>query len=88
MDETSLCALLERALVPEPPIGPVADPVHGDGPEQSLVESLPVGRAAVRPVGDQWPERLQYLGRRLEADRPRLHPSLAAACAITVRIRL
>ena len=25
MDETSLRALLERALVPEPPIGPVAD---------------------------------------------------------------
>src|SRR4051812_25252114 len=54
-------------------VGPVGDAVDRDGPEQLLVESLLVVRAAVRPVGDQRPERFEDLERRLEADRARLH---------------
>src|SRR5947207_15723734 len=45
-------------------VGPVGDAVDGDGPEQLLVERRPVARAAVGPVGDQRPERLQALERR------------------------
>src|SRR4051812_24149643 len=39
------------------PVGPVGDAVHGDGPEQLLVEFLLVVRVVTRPVGDQRPER-------------------------------
>src|SRR4051794_31784650 len=35
------------------PVGPVADPVHGDRPEQLLVQRRQVPRAAVGPAGDQ-----------------------------------